>query len=223
MATIQEQLQANRGNYQERLREIQEDPRLNDDARREDSQQAYSEASGKHEDLVRDYRRGLEEDYAKRQRSIFAAPEMGDNPALNTMVYRDALDRTSGVSDPTELVRMMDEAALVGDSAMLKACLLRGYNHPIEEQRSALVERYFSHRGDEAKAWDEWMNVAEGLQSINMYGAELTLGVPAPSDPSGKTASFRSAGSGDDIIAGQSAFEAALQGGGADAAQQQAS
>ena len=212
MTTIQEQLQQNSQDYRDVVREIRENWELSDEAKRQRVAEAHQRASHNHNLLVRNFRQGLEQDFHTRQREMFAAPKIGNDNATNIMAYRDALDRTSGLEDAQALVYMMDQAALVGDSSLLKACLLRGYNHPIEEQRQVLIDRYFGHVPEDAQAWGEWMDTAQSLQTLSELGPELALGVPAPQDPYSNDAAMAgvAAGQDDGVAAGMSAFEQAL-------------
>jgi hypothetical protein len=183
--TIQEQLLENRHTYARTIEALREDWTISEEHRNQQMAEAFSTASSSHADLIRQYRTGLEEDYAKAERKMFSAPALGGERALDILAYRDALDRTAktAAEDAAELRRMAEDAMLVGDSSLAHACLLRGWRHPQEAVAQGLVDAYFDHHPDEAGLWSHLMGTAELLNHLNAVGPELAVGVPAPEEP----------------------------------------
>jgi hypothetical protein len=208
MTTIQEKLLKNRQTYSQKVEDIRADWELSDAAKDQRLQEAYSEAISTHNTLVDQLRHNFWKAYEDGRREMFKAPTVGTDKAQNTMLYRDALERTRGVGGP-ELQEMLEEATLTGDRALARAVLLHGYSHPHEAVQRAVVESYFAHaEKSELDQWTRMMDAAESLNRLNELGVELTTGVAAPEDPS---RSRQSVGTG--MAAGMAAFEQAVASG----------
>ena len=101
--TITEKLQNNHASFSRRAQEIRADWTLSDAAKRQELEGLYTEARSTHEQLTSQYRKDLSERLQKMRSEAFAAPRVGKDPALDVLVYRDALDRISKTRDTREL------------------------------------------------------------------------------------------------------------------------
>jgi hypothetical protein len=101
--TITEKLQNNHASFSCRPQEIRADWTLSDAAKRQELEGLYTEARSTHEQLTRQYRKDLSERLQKTRSEAFATPRVGKDPALDVLVYRDALDRISKTRDTREL------------------------------------------------------------------------------------------------------------------------
>jgi hypothetical protein len=165
--------------YRADLEEIRSDWTRSDEAKRRDLETAYTEARTTHDRLTDEYRKGVEERLAKTRSAAFSAPKVGKDPALDVLVYRDALDRVSKSRDPRELSDTLARARTTGDAALAKACLFRGY----ELENADLVGSYFEGRPGELPAWEEFMAAAEEHNRLEEMGMSGAAGVPEPERP----------------------------------------
>jgi hypothetical protein len=165
--------------YRTRLEEIRGDWTRSAEAKRRDLQAAYEEARATHDRLADGYRRCVKERLEKARSAAFSAPKVGKDPALDVLVYRDALDRVSKTRDPRELSATLARARTTGDAALAKACLYRGY----ELENPGLVGAYFEGRPDELPAWEEFMGAAEEHNALENLGMSGAAGVPEPERP----------------------------------------
>lgn len=165
--------------YRADLKEIRSDWTRSEEAKRQDLRVAYTEARTTHDRLADEYRKGVEERLEKTRSAAFSAPKVGKDPALDVLVYRDALDRVSKSRDPRELTDTLARARTTGDAALAKACLFRGY----ELENAGLVGAYFEKHPDELPAWEEFMGAAEEHNALETTGISASVGVPAPEAP----------------------------------------
>lgn len=170
--------------YRAALEEIRSDWTRSDEAKRQDLEAAYSEARGTHEQLLDEYRKGVEERLEKRRSAAFSAPKfsapkVGKDPALDMLLYRDALDRVSKTREPRELTDTLACAQMTGDAALAKAVLFRGY----ELENPSLVGAYFERYPDELPAWEKFTASAQEYNALENLGMSGALGVPEPERP----------------------------------------
>jgi hypothetical protein len=177
--TITDKLQKNHADFSRKVEEVRGDWTRSDEAKRQDLQTAYEEAKTTHARLEDEYRKGINERLEKARSTAFAAPKVGKDPALDLLVYRDALDRTSKTRDPRELTDTLTRARTTGDAALAKAVLFRGY----ELENPNLVGAYFEKYPEERPAWGEFMQAAEAHNTLEALGTSGAVGVPEPERP----------------------------------------
>jgi hypothetical protein len=165
--------------YRADLEEIRSDWTRSHEAKRQDLETAYTEARTTHDRLADEYRKGVEESLEKTRTAAFSAPKVGKDPALDVLVYRDALDRVSKTRDPRELTDTLARARTTGDAALAKACLFRGY----ELENAGLVGAYFEKHPGELPAWEEFMASAKEHNRLEEMGMSGAAGVPEPERP----------------------------------------
>ena len=165
--------------YRTRLEEIRSDWTRSAEAKRRDLRVAYEEARATHGRLADEYRKGLKERLERTRTAAFSAPKVDKAPALDVLVYRDALDRVSKRRDPRELTDTLARAQMPGDVALAKACLFRGY----ELENPNIVGAYFEGRPDELPAWEEFMGAAQEHNALENLGMSGAAGVPEPERP----------------------------------------
>ena len=174
-----EKMSENLEKYRERLEEIRSDWTRSDEAKRQDLQTAYTEARTTHARLEDEYRKGLNERLEKTRSAAFSVPKVGKDPALDVLVYRDALDRVSKTRDPRELTDTLTRARMTGDTALAKAVLFRGY----ELENPTLVGDYLDKYPDELPAWEEFMASAQEHNTLEKLGISGAVRVPEPERP----------------------------------------
>ena len=165
--------------YRADLEEIRSDWTRSDEAKRRDLETAYTEARTYHDRLADEYRKGVEERLEKTRSAAFSAPKVGKDPALDILVYRDAIDRVSKTREPRELSDTLTRARMTGDAALAKAVLFRGY----ELENPTLVGAYFDEYPEELRAWDEFMASAQEHNRLEETGMSGAVGVPEPERP----------------------------------------
>lgn len=161
--------------YRARLGDIRSDWTRSDEAKREDLEAAYTEARSTHEQLAREYRKGSGERLEKTRSAAFSVQKVGKDPALDVLVYRDALDRVSKTLDQRELTDTLARARMTGDHALAKAVLFRGY----ELQNATLVGAYLESYPEHQPVWEEFMEAAEAHNELEVMG----FSVPPPEAP----------------------------------------
>ncbi len=174
--TITEKLQKNHADFSRKVEEVRGDWTMSDEAKRQDLQAAYEEARTTHDRLADEYRKSIEERLEKTRSAAFSVPKVGKDPALDVLVYRDALDRVSKTREPRELSDTLARAQMTGDAALAKAVLFRGY----ELENPGLVGAYFEKYPDERPVWEEFMGAAEEHNQLT----EMGVSVPPPEAPS---------------------------------------
>jgi hypothetical protein len=132
--TITEKLQNNHASFSRRAQEIRAEWTLSDAAKRQELEGLYTEARSTHEQLTSQYRKDLSERLQKTRSEAFATPRVGKDPALDVLVYRDALDRISKTRDTRELTHL-ERARMTGDGAPYQAA---GVESPVEGMRGGL-------------------------------------------------------------------------------------
>jgi len=162
--------------YRARLEEIRADWTRSDEAKRQDLQAAYTEVRTTHEQLVDEYRKGVEERLEKTRSAAFSVPKVGKDTAFDVLLYRDALDRVSKTRDPRELTDTLTRAQMTGDAALAKAVLFRGY----ELENPSLVGAYFDKYPEELPAWEKFMASAQAHNTLENLGRSGAVGVSEP-------------------------------------------
>jgi hypothetical protein len=165
--------------YRERLEEIRSDWTRSDEAKRQDLEAAYTEARGTHDRLADEYLKGINERLEKTRSDAFSVPKVGKDPALDVLVYSDAIDRVSKTRDSRELTDTLARARRTGDAALAKAGLFRGY----ELENPSLVGAYFNKYPDERAVWEEFMASAQEHNILATLGISGAVGVPEPERP----------------------------------------
>jgi hypothetical protein len=166
-------------NFRDRLEEIRSDWTRSDEAKRQDLQEAYEKARSTHARLEDEYRKGINERLEKTRYAAFSAPKVGKDPALDVLIYRDALDRVSKTRDSRELTDTLTRARMTGDAALAKAILFRGY----ELENPDLVGTYLDKYPDELPVWEEFMASAQEHNTLENLGISGAVGVPEPERP----------------------------------------
>jgi hypothetical protein len=111
-------------------------------------------------------------------------PKVSKDAALNTMAYRDALDRVGSSTDPRHIKEMLERAELTGDVALARACLYAGYTNLSSDQaRIAVGDGYFRACPDDQPKWEAYMDPAEATNALESMGISAAVGVPAPEEP----------------------------------------
>jgi hypothetical protein len=174
-----DKMSENLKNYRTRLEEIRSDWTRSDEAKRQDLRTAYTEARGTHEQLADEYRKGVEERLEKWRSAAFSVPKVGKDPALDVLVYRDAIDRVSKTREPRELSDTLARAQMTGDAALAKAVLFRGY----ELETPALVGAYFDGHPEELPVWEKFMASAQEHNTLESLGLSGAVGVSEPERP----------------------------------------
>jgi hypothetical protein len=179
MTTIQEKMLRVDRDYRARVEQIRQAGRLSDAARREDLQAAYDKAKNAYLQLADEYRSDVQCRLEETRKAAFSAPRVGNDRALDTLVYRDALDRSSGVQESRDLSDMLDRAEVIGDVPLARAVLYRAYHLGDE----SVVHAYFQKYPKELRAWDEFMDAAQEYNQLESWGLEMAVGVPEPEKP----------------------------------------
>jgi hypothetical protein len=161
--------------YRDRVERVHSDWTMSEEAKRQDLTAAYTEARTTHDLLADEYRGGVKERPEKTRSAAFSAPKVGKDPALDVLVYRDALDRVSKTLDQRELTDTLARARMTGDAALAKAVLYRGY----ELQNANLVGAYLESYPEHRAVWDEFMEAAEAHNELEVMG----VSVPEPEEP----------------------------------------
>jgi hypothetical protein len=177
--TITEKLQKNHADFDRKVEEIRGDWTMSEAAKGQDLRKAFEEARTTHDRLADEYRKDIGERLEKTRTVAFSAPKVGKDPALDLLVYRDALDRVSKTREPRELSDVLARAHMTGDAALAKACLFRGY----ELQNANLVGAYFEGHPDELPAWERFMAAAEEHNVLENLGMSGAVGVTEPEQP----------------------------------------
>ena len=178
-----EKLRKNHEDFERKVRAIRQDEMLSEKAKRAELEKVYGEARAAYEEFADQYPTGVRERLRETRKAVFSAPKLGKDDALNTLSYRDALDRTQRMNDPRELSDTLARAEIPGDAALARACLFRGYNLPGEEAKTSIVRSYFSKLADELPAWDVFMDAATISNKLETVGISMTVGVPEPERP----------------------------------------
>lgn len=165
--------------YRVRLEEVRADWTRSDEAKRQDLQAAYEEAMCTHDRLADEYRKGVEERLEETRSAAFSVPKVGKDPALDVLVYRDAIDRVSKTREPRELSDTLARAQMTGDAALAKAVLFRGY----ELENPTLVGAYLDGHPDELPAWEKFMASAQEHNTLESLGLSGAVGVSEPERP----------------------------------------
>jgi hypothetical protein len=128
VTTIQEKMLRVDRDYRARVEQIRQDGRLSDAARRKDLQAAYDKAKNAYLQLADEYNSDVQRRLEETRKAAFSAPRVGNDRALDTLVYRDALDRSSSVQESRGLSDMLDRAEVIGDVPLARAVLYRAYH-----------------------------------------------------------------------------------------------
>jgi hypothetical protein len=179
MTTTTDQMKKNAEKFRKRLEEIRGDWTMSDEAKRLDIQAAYEDARSTHVRLEDEFRAALKGRVEETRKAAFAAPKVGKEAALDTFLYRDALERAKRLKDSRELSGMLEQASTTGDAPLAKAVLYRAY----ELQDARLVGAYHDARPDELPKWDAFMDAAKELNTLEELGITMAAGVPSPERP----------------------------------------
>ncbi len=173
--TITEKLRKNRADFGRKVEEIRGDWTMSAEAKRQELHAAYEETRTTHERLALEYRKDVKDRLEKTRSAAFSVPKVGKDPALDVLVYRDALDRVSKTLDQRELTDTLARARMTGDHTLAKAVLFRGY----ELQNATLVGAYLESYPEHQPVWEEFMEAAEAHNELEVMG----VSVPAPEEP----------------------------------------
>jgi hypothetical protein len=180
---IIEKLHENHQSYRKKVDEIRRDWQLSDQAKDQQIRSLYEEARSTYSRLTGQYGSSVEAKLKRTRTEVFSPPQVSKDAALNTMAYRDALDRVGSSTDPKQIKQMMERAELTGDAALARACLYAGYhNLPTDEARISVVDGYFRAFPDDQPKWSAYMDAAEAT-NLESMGISAAVGVPAPEQP----------------------------------------
>ena len=173
-------MRENRLTFERRVEQLREDRDLSDAARARYLDQEYQNARARYEELAERKREDIRERLETTRRAAFAPPRLPDaDPAASQLNFRDAIFRMRDERDAAKLERVLEEAELVGDTALAKAVLLRGY----ALQNEALVGAYLKSRPAERRKWDEFMAAAEEANAAESVEGRHFAGAQAPNRP----------------------------------------
>jgi hypothetical protein len=160
--------------------EIRRDWTMSAEAKRQDLEAAFAEARSAHKALEDQYRAEVRGRVETTRKAAFAPPKIvGSDKALELMAYRDALEKTSRITDTRTLSEMLTRAETVGDGPLARAVLYRGY----ELQSAALVGSYLEKYPNEQQTWEKFMGAAQELNTLEALGITAATGVPEPERP----------------------------------------
>ena len=177
---IDREMRSNRARFEARVSELREDRDLSDEARRRYVEAEYERARKRHHELAAQKSAGIAQRLETAKRAAFAPPRLRDaDPAASQMNFRDAVYRVRGERDVAKLEQVLEEAEIVGDTALAKAALIRGYQLGSE----ALVGAYLKNRPDEQRKWDEFTEAAEASNALESTRGRLLADAQAPRRP----------------------------------------
>jgi len=175
-------LNVNLRRYREALGRVRSDRDLSEEARRRLLGEAYSEASANYTRLVGEERQQAGRVYGDAARSVFGPPmphgTAGAERVAVQASYRDALFRVSGVGveDSDQLHRLQSMAAATGDKLLQRAVLYRGY----ELEDRGVVEAVTTAEPEIGRAWESFMDAAEGLNAAEDPLSPMAMAAPEP-------------------------------------------
>jgi hypothetical protein len=182
--SIIEKLHENHRGYRKKVDEIRRDWTMSDAAKDQQIRTLYEEARSAYSRLTGEYRSSLEAELKRTRSEVFSPPQVSKDAALNTMAYRDALDRVGSSTDPRHIKEMLQRAELTGAVALARACLYAGYTNLSSDQaKVSVVDAYFRAFAADQPKWEAYMDAAEATNALESMGISAAVGVPAPEQP----------------------------------------
>ena len=159
-----EAITQNKQQLAERIGEIHSDRDLSEEAKERYIQEAYSEASERHAELIEQRDQENAQELASLERGVFALsyPERivaeRDKETYRTS-YRDAAFKVFG-REPEDLERLLGRAERVGDDQLAQAIY-----HESVERGLSLANEYRQSRPDARKKWDRYVDARRAVES----------------------------------------------------------
>jgi hypothetical protein len=177
---ITEKMTRNAESFRRRVDEIRRDWTRSEEAKRQDLEAAFAEASSVHKALEDQYRAEVRGRVETTRKAAFAPPKIaGSSKAMELLAYRSALDAVARIAKSADLAELLERAQITGDAPLARACLYRGY----ELQSEGLVHSYFEKYPDELPAWEKFMGAAQELNTLETLGITAATGVLEPERP----------------------------------------
>lgn len=171
--------------YRYNLAAVRDNPDLSDSAKRRELAAAYSDAASTFKRLEREYRETVEARVSDLRREIFAPPRVGgSDKATSLLLYRDALSRMAGITEPGKLKETLRQADVTGDTPLAKAALLTAYEgHSDLSDMSSVVHEYFERFPSELDKWEELQKAGEAYNELQRLGISFATGTLEPDRP----------------------------------------
>lgn len=176
---IIEALRQNHHRFKENIEAVREAWEWSGEKKAEELSATYRDAKSTYDRLTSEYREAIRHQLEERRRAVFSAPRVSSDPAMNTLLFRDALRSVKEAEDARDLNDTLELAAQTGDKSLAKAALYRGYSMGA----SGVVQGYFRQHPDELPKWDSFMDAAEASNKLEKFGLDLSTGIPGPEKP----------------------------------------
>lgn len=121
-----------RSQYQDQLKQIEQDETLSETGKSQAMARAYQVAESKMRDLRASHEKALNEERSRLQQAAFRVSDQ------DMASFRDASDRAEQLANVDAALARLERAALVGDSIMTRAIGQRAF----QQQWSPVLQRY---------------------------------------------------------------------------------
>ena len=184
------QIDANRQEFERKVRQIRGYADLTDEAKRRRIADAYEEAAGRHRELVEERDRKAAERLDRLERGVmgirYSLHATDGDREIARMSYRDAYDRAKRAAseaisgrDPEKLEALLGRAERSGDAHLSDAV----YHVATERGLRGVADSYLEKRPAERKRWEDYAQARREAESANPLDRFLAGGDHGPMRP----------------------------------------
>jgi len=184
MATIKEQISANRQDAQRRFESVRQDNRLSDEGKRQALYQVYSKAIERHNAFVERHRAEEEQRLAKLHNELFSPCfTIGDadyqRPGIRSEFRKNLIeaDKTLSEGGVEGLQRFLEMAELSGDKHAARAAFAVAHSRGYEP----VVKSYLESHPDDRDLHEEYQALDKAQRNpdaIDMFARSFELAPP---------------------------------------------